>query len=218
MIIAIAGLKGGIGKTLVSVHLAGEALARGSRVLLADADPQRSALTWADVAAEAGQPSPTVIGVPASLHKQIPPLAAAHDVTIIDCPPRGDAMTRAAMMVADVVVLPTGPAPTDFWALSGSVAVVQEAQALRPDLRAVLVLNRLQPRQNLSASARAALEGFGLPVLASSLGMRTAYAESLACGMSVTAHSPGSSAALEVRALYSEILATIAGEGASHAA
>ena len=82
-------------------------------------------------------------------------------------------------MIADVVVLPTGPAPTDFWALTGSVAVVQEAQALRPDLVAVLVLNRLQPRQNLSATARASLEGSGQTITMKATDLTTGEASTV---------------------------------------
>lgn len=205
MIVAVGGLKGGIGKTLVSIHLAGEALVRGKKTLLADADVQRSALTWADIATEGKHPSPTTVGVSASLHKNLPPLAKGHDLTLVDCPPRGDVMTRAAMIIADIVVLPTGPAPTDFWALSGTVELVREAQALRPDLKAFLLLNRLQPRQNLSATAREALSTLEMPVLETTLGLRTAYAESLALGMTVATHSPRSEAAAEIRRLLDEL-------------
>ena len=42
-VIAVVGRKGGIGKTTVAVHLAGELAARGRRVHLVDADPQGSA-------------------------------------------------------------------------------------------------------------------------------------------------------------------------------
>lgn len=205
MLIAVAGLKGGIGKTTVTLHLAGEAFARGMRVLVVDADVQRSALTWADVATEAKQAAPLVVAMSSALHKQLPPLAKDYDLTIVDAPPRGDVLTRAALMVVDLVLLPTGPAPTDFWALQGTMDLLEQAQALRPELQARLLLNRLQPRQRLSATARDALGSLGAPVLEASLGMRTAFAESLAGGQTVATFAPGSAAAIEVRALLDEI-------------
>lgn len=206
MIVAIANLKGGTGKSLVTLQLAGEALARGLRTLVVDADVQRSALTWNDVAVEAGHAAPTVVGASSAMAKQLPQLAAGYDVTFIDTPPRGDVMTRAAFFVADAVVVPTGPAPTDFWALASTLELVQQAQTLRPDLRAALLLNRLQPRQGLSAHARAALEQTGVPVLAATLGNRTAFAESLALGQTVSSHAPSSAAGQELRALFAEVL------------
>lgn len=207
MIVAVANLKGGVGKSLVALHLAGEAMARGLRTLVVDADVQRSALTWNDVAVEAGQSAPTVVGASQAMAKQLPGLAAGYDLTIIDTPPRGDVMTRAAFFVADAVVIPTGPAPTDFWALASTLELVQQAQALRPDLRAALLLNRLQTRQGLSMHAREALGHTGIPVLAATLGNRTAFAESLARGGTVASHDPTSVAADEVRALFNEVMA-----------
>ncbi|MHB8289934.1 MAG: nucleotide-binding protein [Acidimicrobiales bacterium] len=46
MKIAVVNLKGGVGKTITSVHLAAN-LGRVAPTVLVDADPQRSAVTWA---------------------------------------------------------------------------------------------------------------------------------------------------------------------------
>ena len=46
-VIALLNQKGGAGKTTLATHLAGELAQQGSRVTLLDADPQGSALDWA---------------------------------------------------------------------------------------------------------------------------------------------------------------------------
>jgi chromosome partitioning protein len=58
----------------------------------------------------------------------------------------------------------------------------------------------------MSAQAREAAEGLGLPVLASTLGLRKALVESLAAGKGVASYEPKSDAAEEVRALFDEII------------
>lgn len=206
MRVAVVNLKGGVGKSLVSLHLAGEAYARGVRTLVADADMQRSALMWSDEASRRGEKGPTVIGAGTGLATQLPALTASFDLTFIDTPPRGDVVTRSAIFVADLVVVPTGPAPTDFWALSTTVELCKQALALKPNLRVVLLLNRTQPRQGLSMHAREALQHLDLPVLDTTLGNRTAFAESLAYGATASRYAPTSEAADEVRRLYDELL------------
>ena len=56
MIVAFLNQKGGVGKTTLALHLAGAWSARGRRVLVVDADPQASALDWADQRLREGLP------------------------------------------------------------------------------------------------------------------------------------------------------------------
>lgn len=209
-ILALVGQKGGAGKSTLAVCLAVEAQARGERVLLCDADPQGTARVWAEAAAEAGHAAPTTIAMGASLHRpdQLPALAAGHDLVVIDCPGRLGDVQRAALMVATRVLVPCGPSGPEVWALGATVALLEEARRLRPELDARVVLTRVQPRTSVGAAARSAVESAGLPVLDAWCGYRVAYQEALLCGQGVTTYEPGGVAAREVRRLFNELLTT----------
>lgn len=207
VIIAFAGQKGGSGKTTTAISVAVEWQERGRSVLLVDTDPQGSCRTWGDVASERSRGSPTVVAMGAGLHRQgqLPALAAKHDVTVVDCPPRHDELQRAVLAVTDVVVLPCGPSAMDAWALAESIDLVQKARRLRPELLAFVLITRKVARTAIGSGAREALSECGLPVLQTELGYRVTYQEAPADGQGPTSYEPGSAAAEEVRSLVSEL-------------
>lgn len=217
MIIALTGQKGGVGKSTTAICLAVLAMSRGQRVLLVDADPQGTVRTWGDVAAESGAPQPTVVAMGAAMHKpgQLAAMAEGYDLVVIDCPPRHGEIQRSALMIADLAVLPCGPTAVDAWALASTLDVVSEARALRPELRACVLITRKQGRTALGKGARAVLETSGLPVLGTEIGYRVAFQEAIAAGQGVTSFAPRDAAAKEIAKLYEELERVGHGEEAS---
>lgn len=202
--ITLAGAKGGVGKSTLTIHLASEWMRRGHRVLVVDADPQGSALAWSEVAAEAGHPAPDVVAVGDNLRQALPGLSEGYDMTVVDLPGRQSKRVAGALALSDFAALPCQPMPADLWAIAETVDAVKLTQEVRPDLQAMIVANGLA-NTTLARTARASLESAGLPVLAASLGRRVAFAEAMAAGQGVTSYAPGSTAAVELMALVDEI-------------
>jgi chromosome partitioning protein len=205
--IAIAGQKGGVGKTTVAVALTAEWLLRGQQVLLVDADPQRTATTWVEIATEHKRPMPTLVAMGATMWQpdQLPRLAPGFDVVIVDTPPRLGDVQRAALMVADLVVLPCGPSAHDCWALAEGLELISQAKTVRQDMRACVLLTRKVGGTVIGRDARDVLGGTGLPVLKTELGYRTDYQEASAAGQGASTYKPSSVAAAETRALVEEL-------------
>lgn len=212
MIIAIAGQKGGVGKSTLAICLAAEAGERGGRVLLVDADPQGTVRTWGELATESAEKSvtwmPTIVAMGETMHRsdQLPRVAESFDLVFVDCPPRHGGVQRSALMVSDAVLLPCGPSAADAWALASSLELVSEARTIRSELLAAIVINKRKPRTSLGADARGMLSAGGLPVLMTELGDRIAYQEALAAGLGVTRYAGKDIAAKELRNLFDEVM------------
>jgi chromosome partitioning protein len=208
--VAMAGQKGGAGKSTLAIALASELHKRGLRTLLVDADQQGSSATWGQVAAEQGASAPDVIMMGANLHVQLPSVSRGYDVVIIDCPGRSDAQQRGALAVADMALIPVTPDTTDMWALDGTLRIVREACVFRPQLQPWLVLNKMRAGTSEAASARELFEAAGIPLMQATMGLRITYGRFTSAGVGVTSFEPGGKASEEVLAWVDEVHALIA--------
>jgi chromosome partitioning protein len=115
------------------------------------------------------------------------------------------------MIEADLVLMPVTPGAADVWALQETLTVLEDAQSMRPEIEAAVVMNRTD-RTKLSSTAKAALGDLPVPILSSSLGNRVAFGEATLAGEAVVDYAPDSQAAIEINALVKEVLATIGGK------
>jgi chromosome partitioning protein len=208
MIIALLNQKGGVGKTTLATHIAGELALRGSTVILLDADPQGSALDWTQRRVQRGLPRLfCAVGLAReTLHQEAPQLAQRADHVVIDGPPRIAALARSALMAADRVLIPVQPSPFDMWASAEMVALLQEAQVFKPSLRAAFAINRRVSTTIIGREARQALADQPLPALGSEIRQRIVFADSAAGGQLACELAPGSAASREVSNLVDELL------------
>lgn len=214
MVISVASQKGGSGKTTVSICIADEFFTRGYDVLLVDADPQKSSLRWRDAANKKDIDIPTVIGVEDNFHDSLPRHLDEYDLVVIDCPPGRQDLERSvqtprqrsALLLSDLVIIPTGPGVTDLWAIHATTQLIDAANSHRnTPLDARILLNRIRNITRLSDDAKSTLDDYALPCFDATLGQRVAFAETPGTGRGVTRHKSNSKAADELNALADEL-------------
>jgi len=185
-VLVVINLKGGTAKTTTAVFLAHALHEQGRSVLLVDADPQASALTWSETAAEVGgEGFPfAVLALPTrELHKQLPDVIGNRFTTVVvDTPPleQKAGIVVSALRLATLAVVPVAPTPIEYRRISEVRQVVADTAAIRPDGEPVpmaVLLTRVVPRATATVIYREQAQSDGLVCLQTAVGRLERFAQ-----------------------------------------
>lgn len=176
--IAVMNFKGGSGKTTTSAYLAHAFKARGSSVIVVDADPQGSALRWS----EQGEWSIPTISLPVKdLHKRLGGIVpSTTDVVVIDTPPLEEnaGIVVAALRAADVAIVAMAPTMGEYERLPEVWAAIEDVEPLRSDpLTVAVLMNRTITNANSTPMFRELITDDGHTVLATTIPRRESIAQ-----------------------------------------
>jgi len=181
-VIGILQLKGGVGRTTVATNLA---VGLGAGTVLVDADlPQGTAAAWASI-----RKSDTPDVLPIENHHQLVDTLdglTGYRYCVVDAPPRIAEVTRALLIVSDLVIVPVGTSIADLWAAQDLLETVKEARREKRNILVRLLWNKHRPfiksARKMQKAVKAELD---VPALKTTLGYRVAYSDALAEGLSV---------------------------------
>lgn len=148
MILVIGGIKGGSGKTTLATNLAVMRSNAGKKVLLVDADEQRSASTFASQREASGISTSwfTIQLVGRSVHTQLMKFKSDFDDIIVDVGGRTTDSQESALLAADMFLIPFNPAAFDVWTLPDVRKLVSSKSISNEKLRSFALVNRADPK------------------------------------------------------------------------
>jgi chromosome partitioning protein len=202
-IIVINSQKGGSGKTTLCAHLAVQAETAGDGpVYLIDTDPQGTLSTWHEHReAETPQRVEVPLGKLAEGLSVLKERKAAY--CFIDTAPTRTDENAALFRLADLVLVPIRPSPSDLWAASATVALLKEA-----DIPFLFILTQAKANASITAQAAAALSHHG-PVAQTFIADRVPYAAAMTDGRTALELAPKGPAAIETASLWKNIKACL---------
>ncbi|MEU4575951.1 ParA family protein [Nonomuraea sp. NPDC023979] len=195
-VIAVSGLKGGIGKSTLAMFIAFVwAVLRGKRVLYVDADPSsQTGWDWWKLARDRDTPLP--FDIETWPHAQVGDMVAdrtpgKYDVVVIDCGGDSDAILRSAVEVCTYALVVTTPNKADIRRLSATFASALKAAkdaGRTSEIDAAVVFTKVDNRrQAANKEMRRQIEA-KLPMLQRELSLKPAvYADAM--GTNVTSHA-----------------------------
>lgn len=197
-----------MGKTTVAINLAGELRARGNSISVIDADTQGSATHWLN----SGNfdvdhnhlPLEKVSGVRHWIRRV---LAKEVDYIVIDCPPHLQAVTEAAVGIADLVVIPVTASGADLIATARAVELVHMARRKRKNGApgCLLVPSKIDVRTLAGREITDALAQLGEPI-GPTVRQRTAFVDSFSSGQWIGDYAHRSAARQDIAALGQAVL------------
>jgi chromosome partitioning protein len=133
-LVAVAGLKGGCGRTTLAVGLLGTFVGAGYRALLLDADRAGAACGWLGPGPLAAAVRARPIAAPAALRSWLEELQAARaaaELVLLDLPPADPVPLVAAALASDLVLLPVAPTGLELEAARSTLGWLERARARR---------------------------------------------------------------------------------------
>ncbi|WP_077339807.1 AAA family ATPase [Pseudocolwellia agarivorans] len=212
MMILVGGEKGGSGKSCLAQNLAVYfARDKEAIVLMVDCDPQRTTSDWIQARnTDPSLPAINCIQLYGKIRNDLLSLNQHYDYVIVDCGGQDNLALRAAMSVADHVIIPLRPKRRDLKTVPHMEDMLSTCKMVNPKMLASFVITQCPSLPNQAGrilEAKDVCSSYGINVLNAVTFSRNVYDDSEEKGSSVLEIDPDGKAAAEMISIAEELMA-----------
>ncbi len=193
-VVAVVGIKGGVGKTTLAVHLADLLAEQGHAVGVADCDPQQASTKWlTDLRPDMPVDRPR--DAQELLHGWSE-MTRGKDWLVIDGPGNDSEITRAIMLRSHLVILPCGPSFLDARAIMLTQELLDPVQDIRGGLPQAVIAPTRWTATKVAREVKVEIDNSSGLLILPAIPQRAAIAEATAQGVTIwnTSHTEAADA------------------------
>jgi chromosome partitioning protein len=227
MIISFANQKGGVGKTTLSLSAAFE-MSKKYNVLMIDADPQSTLDNWLGVRDRPLPKNLSLESIRSAYQKQssrkpyqwdaskflqtfMNTLEDRHkdfDYVIVDTPPRLTDITRGALGVSNMVIIPCQPSGFDAWATHETIDLLKQRPKENGPIKIMVMINMKLTNSVIGKSLREYLSEIDgdFYLGKSEITSRTVFAKAASLGLAIQEGDREKKATKEVEVFVKELI------------
>ncbi|MFP6003841.1 AAA family ATPase [Helicobacter pylori] len=195
MTICIANEKGGSGKSTLCLNLAVQLLKDNKEVVVLDTDSQKSMETFTEIRSNNEYKTFSLFNRSSGFSDTLKQMVSKYENILIDTKGEYSKETQKAMLLSDIVLVPTTPSQLDTEVLANMLERIEQLQELNENLRALIIINRmpiiptLKERKALIDFIKENNPSDKITLLESSLSERIVYKRSVSEGLGVIEYS-----------------------------
>lgn len=152
MIVLIGGEKGGAGKSTIACNLAVFLSQQGKNIILLDADPQKTASSWAhrrSLLKNTNHTPMPCLEKTGDIYDTLLELRKKYDFVIVDTGGRDSKELRSGLIAADILCTPVKPSQIDIDTLAKMNELVEQAKSLNRKLKAYTIITHAPTNPNM---------------------------------------------------------------------
>lgn len=186
IIITFMSIRGGSGKSTITIATWKELETRGKSIFIFDCDKQKTSLYFTSYARQLNLPFAPIKYIESNLSEEVEKIKEKYDFILIDTPSGIQNICQEALKISDLIITPLNTTIQDIWSFSQLEKVIEEAKKINKKLKHYIVLSKIDKRMKSGKEGKSIIEKqIKTPIFQAVITYKTAWIEAISSGKGI---------------------------------